>query len=204
MANCNYFASSGGKDERALKVAFIVSIRGAERERQVKVQNARRAPPHPINRNYRNQHISVRPAKMSNNQSLACPDGYGPDLLYRFPTEPFFVEPYGMDCYLSYTGYTVLGVIIIASSAICLCLFLTTLSKRDNKHIRLVKIVHLVTTVNTALAVAIGWSLPRLFHFFYLYTMVWFIITALILAHMGYGSIAQTIRRVEMQVTVVS
>jgi len=120
--------------------------------------------------------------------------------------EPFFPQQYGTDCFFSRTGYTIFAAIIIVCAAVCLLLFIGTLPMTDNRLLRVVKYMHLVTNINVINAMVAGLVRPEVFHFFFMVMVIWFVFTAWTLIVLGYYSIIHTIAKVEIdkQITVVS
>jgi len=135
-----------------------------------------------------------------------CSAGWQPDLLYRFPLDPWFTEPYGQDCYFSPIGYTVYGSIIIILTVPALILYLLGLRASKGQLNWASKVVQIVQLLNVIVGLIIGWTKPEHFHFYWIYATIWVIVVAATVMMHGKAHMVTTIARTELtgKTTVVS
>jgi len=139
-------------------------------------------------------------------QNSTCPSGTGPDLLYRFPMEPFFPEPYGSDCGYSFLGAQIWGALIVATSVLGLVLTLATFPEPESRLFTLVRVVHCMDYVLICAVVITCWvDLPRAYIPAVIFT-AFFMYTGLMWLFLGYHTVVKTVINVQLKkdVTVVS
>jgi hypothetical protein len=137
-----------------------------------------------------------------NPNNITCPNGYGPDLLFRFQLEPLFTTPYGYDCYFSYLGYDILGGITVTINLICILAHLLTLFQGNKKLLSAVRISNIILLL-TILAMDVSvWITPSAFHIYQLISITTQGIVTGVWAYFGYQSLLMTIIKTGAQKTV--
>ena len=136
-----------------------------------------------------------------------CTAGYGPDLLFRVPLEPFFPQSYGEDCYFSYVGYNVFGGCVLALVALVLTVHVATLLlvQAPTKLIDLVLWLQTIVLLSMGITIIIGFVAPRGFVIAWMIWMFFLVLLGISWFALGYISMVKTITRVEIKgVTLVS
>jgi len=136
---------------------------------------------------------------------VVCPDGWGPDLLMRFPMEPFFPEPYGQNCDFHYTGYNVFASIVLIDTIIVLLLHVWWLQGEANQLSLWVKLLQMVALVLEVAILITSWTAPTKAYIVYCLFLVVFMTLGFAWLILGHRTILRTIVKVALNkdVTVV-
>jgi len=136
----------------------------------------------------------------------SCPPGWGPDLMYRFPLEPFFTEPYGQDCYLSFVGYAIMGTLVLVACGICLLVNLFTIAAEKVALMRWLRVMHVWQMIAVYVVVIVGWARPDQYHIVMVLFLVSFQLCCVLWLYAGYKSLVLTVAKVEInsKITLVS
>jgi len=135
-----------------------------------------------------------------------CPPGYAPDIIYRFPMEPFFPEPFGQDCGFSQLGFNVFGGILLVFAVIGLVLHLLTLPDPEKPLFTYVRLLHCADlVVMIALIVTVFVDYTHAYILAVLYSIV-FMSNGAMWSYLGYQTIIKTVVNVQLKrdVNVVS
>jgi len=134
-----------------------------------------------------------------------CPEGRGPDLLFRFPIAPF-EEPYGSDCYFSLLGWHVFAGITLSVSLLCLLLHVATLRGESSRLFQTVRVAQIVVLAIGCGLILSGWFAPRVTYMFGVVFLIAFMSTGLLWNALGYFTIVKIVVKVRLSkdVTVVS